>query len=79
MLRGVALARTDVLKGRIASIISVTRIGEQGTLAVTKNRSRLKRNADTNTICSHLADSYQCDNGGDMSFRNNSSYRTHTT
>jgi hypothetical protein len=40
MLRSVALVRTDVLKERIASIITVRRIGELGTkLAVTSNRS----------------------------------------
>jgi hypothetical protein len=42
MLRRVALARTDVSEGRIASIIRVTRIGELGTtLAVTSNRGTL--------------------------------------
>jgi hypothetical protein len=38
MLRRVALVRTDVSEERIASVISVTRIGALGTLAVTSNR-----------------------------------------
>jgi hypothetical protein len=37
MLRHVALARTDYSEELSASIISVTRIGELGTLAVTSN------------------------------------------
>jgi hypothetical protein len=45
MLRRVALVRTGVSEKRIASIITVTRIGELGTtLAVTSNRSTLRRN-----------------------------------
>jgi hypothetical protein len=45
MLRCVALVRTDVSEELIASIISVTRIGELGTtLAVTSNRCTLRRN-----------------------------------
>jgi hypothetical protein len=45
MLRRVALVRTDVSEECIASIIRVTRIGEQGTtLAVTSNRNKLRRN-----------------------------------
>jgi hypothetical protein len=45
MLRRVALVRTDVSVERIASIIRVTKIGELGTtLAVTSNRSTLRRN-----------------------------------
>jgi hypothetical protein len=45
MLRHVALVRTDVSEKRIASIIRVIRIVEIGTtLAVTSNRSRLRRN-----------------------------------
>jgi hypothetical protein len=48
MLRHLALLRTDVSKGRSASIIRVTRIGEVGkTLAVTSNPSKLRRN----TMC----------------------------
>jgi hypothetical protein len=44
MCRRVALVRTDVLEKFIASIISVTRIGEQGTaIAVTSNRRTLSR------------------------------------
>jgi hypothetical protein len=42
MLRRVALVRTDVSEERIASIIGVT-IAELGTLAVTSNRSMLRR------------------------------------
>jgi hypothetical protein len=42
MLRRVALLRTDVPKEFSASIITVTRIGELGTLAVTSNRRTLR-------------------------------------
>jgi hypothetical protein len=38
MLRPVTLVRTDVWEELIASIITVKRIGELGTLAVTRNR-----------------------------------------
>jgi hypothetical protein len=41
MLRSVALVRTDVSEEPSASIIRVTRIGELGTLAVTRNRRAL--------------------------------------
>jgi hypothetical protein len=45
MLRRVAPVRTDVSEERIASIMRMTRIGEQGTtLAVTSNCSTLRRN-----------------------------------
>jgi hypothetical protein len=45
MLRCVALERTDVLEGRIASIITVTRVSEvETTLAIASNRSTLRRN-----------------------------------
>jgi hypothetical protein len=45
MLRRVALVRTDVSGELSASFIMVTRIGELGTtLAVTSNRSMLRRN-----------------------------------
>jgi hypothetical protein len=51
MLRRVALVRTDVSEELSASFIRVTRIGELGTtLAVTSNRSTLRRN--TNGISS---------------------------
>jgi hypothetical protein len=44
LLRRVALVRTDVSEERIASIITVTRIGELGTtLAVTSNLSTLRK------------------------------------
>jgi hypothetical protein len=56
MLRRVALVRTDVSAKRITSIIKVTRIGELGTLAVTSNRSTLRRvlqsPATTNNVSS---------------------------
>jgi hypothetical protein len=43
LLHHVALVRTDVSEGHMASIIRVTRIGELGiTLAVTSNRSMLQ-------------------------------------
>jgi hypothetical protein len=45
MLRRVVLVRTHVSEEGIASIIRVTRIGELGTLAVTTNRSMLRRNS----------------------------------
>jgi hypothetical protein len=44
MLRRVALVRTDVPDELSASIIRVTRIDELGTLAVTSNRRKLRRN-----------------------------------
>jgi hypothetical protein len=43
MLRRVALVRTEVSEERRASIIRVTGIGELETLAVTINRSTLRR------------------------------------
>jgi hypothetical protein len=47
-LRRVALVRTDVSEEYIAFIIRVTRISEPGTaLAVTSNRSKLRRNTKT--------------------------------
>jgi hypothetical protein len=52
MLRRVAVVITDVSEERIASIISVTRIGELGKmLAVTNNWIRLRRLlATANTV-----------------------------
>jgi hypothetical protein len=45
VLRRVALVRTDVSEELSASFIRVTRIGELGTtLAVTSNKSTLRRN-----------------------------------
>jgi hypothetical protein len=44
MLRRVTLIRTDASENRTASIIRVTRIGEPESLAVTSNRSRLRKN-----------------------------------
>jgi hypothetical protein len=46
MWHRVALVRNDVSEERTASIFKVTRIGELGTtLAVSSNRSRLRRNS----------------------------------
>jgi hypothetical protein len=42
MLRRMALVRTDVSEELSASIITVTRIGELGTLAVTSSQSKLE-------------------------------------
>jgi hypothetical protein len=51
MLLHVALVRTDVLEERITSIISVTRTGELGTtLAVTSNRSMLRRYSRNSSV-----------------------------
>jgi hypothetical protein len=44
MSHRVALVRTDVSEELSASFIRATRIGELGTLAVTINRSALRRN-----------------------------------
>jgi hypothetical protein len=45
MLRRVALVRTDFSEQRMFSILRVTRVGKLGTtLAVTSNRSTLRRN-----------------------------------
>jgi hypothetical protein len=56
MLRRVALVRTDVSEECIASIIRVTRIDRLGTtLAVTSNRSRLRRQ-----YSSASSGGYQC-------------------
>jgi hypothetical protein len=45
MLHHVALVRTNVSEELSASIISVTRIGELGTIAITSNRHMLQRNS----------------------------------
>jgi hypothetical protein len=51
MLRCVALVETDISEERIASIIRMKRIGDLGiTLAVTINRSTLRRNAIANGV-----------------------------
>jgi hypothetical protein len=42
LLRRVALVRTDVSEEPGASFITVTKIGELGTLAVTNNRRTLR-------------------------------------
>jgi hypothetical protein len=57
------LLRTDVSEEHIASIIRVTNVGEQGTLAVTSNRNTLRRNTE---------------NGDDTFLRNVGSYKSHT-
>jgi hypothetical protein len=44
MLCRVTLVRTEVLEELSASIIRVTRIGELGTIAVTSNRCKMRRN-----------------------------------
>jgi hypothetical protein len=46
MLRRVDLVRSEVSEESGASIIRVKRIVELGTLAVTSNRRRLRRNTD---------------------------------
>jgi hypothetical protein len=73
--------RTDVWKEYVASIIRVTRIGEIGTtLAVTSNRSTLRRNTSVAIYCerrSWLADCHP-DDGRDTFLRNVSSYKIHT-
>jgi hypothetical protein len=62
-----ALVRTEVSKERIASIITVTIIGEPGTaLAVTSNQR------------SQLADSCQPVDGGDLFLRDVSYCNSHT-
>jgi hypothetical protein len=66
LLRRVALVRTDVSEELSASIIRVTSIGELGTLAVTSNRSMLRRN----TKC-------HPDYGGVKFLRNVGSYKSH--
>jgi hypothetical protein len=59
-----ALVGADVSEEHIASIFRVTRIGELGTLAVTSNRSKLRRNTDYNE--------------GYTFFLNVDSYKNHT-
>jgi hypothetical protein len=46
MLRRLDLVITEVSENRIASIIRVRRIGELKPLAVTRNRSMLRRNTN---------------------------------
>jgi hypothetical protein len=47
MLRRVALVGTEVSEELSASIIRVTKIGEVGTLAVTSNPRKLRRNTQS--------------------------------
>jgi hypothetical protein len=69
----VALIRTDILRGRIASIIMVVRISEPGnTLAVSREWSRLRRNAVPSLMLLHP------DDGSDIFLRNVGSYKNHT-
>jgi hypothetical protein len=72
MLRRVVFVRTDVSEELSASIISVTRIGELGTLAVTSNRSTLRKNR------SQFTDSCHLDDGGAKFLRNVVSHKIHT-
>jgi hypothetical protein len=67
MLRRVALVRSDVSEELSASIISVSRIGELGTLAITSNRRMLR-----------ITDSCHPDEGGAKFLRNVGSYNSHT-
>jgi hypothetical protein len=53
MLRRVDLVRTDVSEELSASIIRVIIIGELGTLAVTSNRSTLRRNTKRASVASY--------------------------
>jgi hypothetical protein len=46
IIRRVALVRTDVSEELSSSIIKVIRIGEPGTLAVTRNQRALRRNTE---------------------------------
>jgi hypothetical protein len=72
MLRRIALVRTDVSEELSASIIRVTRIGEQGTtLAVTSNRRTLRRNTEFIDYC-------HPDDGSAKFLRNVGSYKSHT-
>jgi hypothetical protein len=65
MLLYVAVARTDVSEVLISSIVMVTRFVELGTtLAVTGNRSRLRRSANSG-------------DGGDTILRNVGFYKSH--
>jgi hypothetical protein len=76
MLSRMALVRTDVSEEGIASIISVTRIGELGTtLAVTSNRSTMRRNTmHANVVPS--SPNLVTDDGGDSFLRNDGSYKS---
>jgi hypothetical protein len=69
MLRRVALVRTDVSDELSASFIRVTRIDELGTIAVTSNRRKLRRN--TNLV-------FLPDEEGAKFLRNVCSYKNHT-
>jgi hypothetical protein len=59
----VTLVITDVSKDRIAYIVKVTRIGELGTtLAVTSNRSTLRRNTMKNGVLWDVTPCGSCKN-----------------
>jgi hypothetical protein len=88
MLRCVALVRTDVSEEFSASIIRVIRIGELGTtLALTSNRSTLRRNhfvflrsvRRLLVTASVVPSSPSChpDEGGAKFLRNVGSYKSH--
>jgi hypothetical protein len=62
MLRRMAIVGTDVSEELSASIISVTRIGELGTLAVTSNRRRVR------IACLSLSSAHE--DGSSMFLRN---------
>jgi hypothetical protein len=61
MLRRVAFVSTDISEEITASIMSVTGIGELGTLAVTSNRRTLRRSTyiQINTLY-FFAESFGC-------------------
>jgi hypothetical protein len=78
MLCRVALVRTNVSEELSASSIRVTRFVElEITLAVTTNRSTLRRNNSYCQYWSYLADSCHPDDGGDTFLRNVGSYKRH--
>jgi hypothetical protein len=60
MLGRVALARIDVLEGRITSIIRVERISELGTFAVTSNRSTLQKSVLQLLVTANVALAHRC-------------------
>jgi hypothetical protein len=54
VLHRVALVRTEVSVELRASIIRGTKIGELGTLAVTSNRRRLRRNINLGLVTANI-------------------------
>jgi hypothetical protein len=64
MLRRVARVRTEVLEERSAYFFRVTRIGKLGTtLALTSNRSTLRRNSQCASVVDFV-DSCHLNDGG---------------